>query len=91
MRVRAVWPRRSTSRPIERATDVAVSAAENLDPNDNGKGHRRHSQRLLQDPSNEAELQLLSRHGYRTLAVASGPPGKMVFVALVALNEPAAA
>jgi len=35
-----------------------------------------------------AELERLSGAGYRTLAVASGPPGKMVFVGLIALNDP---
>ena len=35
-----------------------------------------------------AELELLAGTGYRTLAVVSGPPGKMVFVGLVALNDP---
>lgn len=35
-----------------------------------------------------AELERLSGAGYRTLAVASGPPGEMVFVGLIALNDP---
>ena len=39
-------------------------------------------------PAVAAELELLSGAGYRTLAVASGPPGKMVFVGLIALNDP---
>ncbi len=39
-------------------------------------------------PAMAAELQLLSGAGYRTLAVASGSPGKMVFVGLIALNDP---
>jgi len=39
-------------------------------------------------PAVAAELELLSGAGYRTLAIASGPPGKMVFVGLIALNDP---
>ena len=35
-----------------------------------------------------AELERLSGAGYRTLAVASGPPGEMVFIGLIALNDP---
>ena len=39
-------------------------------------------------PAMAAELERLSGAGYRTLAVASGPPGKMVFIGLIALNDP---
>ena len=39
-------------------------------------------------PGMATELQLLSESGYRTLAVASGTPGNMVFVGLIALNDP---
>ena len=39
-------------------------------------------------PAMAAELERLSGAGYRTLAIASGPPGKMVFVGLIALNDP---
>jgi len=34
------------------------------------------------------ELEELSGAGYRTLAVAAGPPEKMAFVGLIALNDP---
>ena len=39
-------------------------------------------------PAIATELERLSGAGYRTLAVASGPPGEMMFVGLIALNDP---
>jgi H+-transporting ATPase len=39
-------------------------------------------------PEIAKELESLAGTGYRTLAVASGPPGKMMFVGLIALNDP---
>ena len=35
-----------------------------------------------------AELEALTRGGYRTLAVSSGPPGQMRLVGLIALSDP---
>ena len=36
----------------------------------------------------KAALEELTRSGYRTLAVASGPPGKLATIGLIALNDP---
>ena len=39
-------------------------------------------------PEIAKQLESLAGTGYRTLAVASGPPGKMMFIGLIALNDP---
>jgi H+-transporting ATPase len=39
-------------------------------------------------PATTAELEQLSGAGFRTLAVAGGPPGKMAILGLIALNDP---
>jgi len=39
-------------------------------------------------PEFETELDDLSRSGYRTLAVAAGPPDNLTMVGLIALNDP---
>ena len=40
------------------------------------------------DPPATAQLTTLSEAGYRTLAVASGPPGQLRMIGLVALHDP---
>lgn len=42
----------------------------------------------VQSPQTDRELEKLARDGYRILVVASGPPGKMTMVGLVALSDP---